>query len=217
MIDLSNLKVIHADARVLTKVGMKSILSKIGIKEVVAVGSEVALYKEIKEKGADLLIIDYNQKDFFSIENIFSIQNNYPNIKILVVSSDLEQIRILKVLESGVNSFLTKECSEEEIIDAVVSLTKGGKFFCNKVMDFLLQKDDASGVQGCTAITLTEREIEVTKMIAEGMTSKAIANSLFVSYHTIHTHRRNIMKKLGLKTATELTLYAVNSGLVELS
>lgn len=214
---MSNLKILHAEAQTLSRAGLKSILLRGGgVSEIQEIESNELLYEQIEEQKPDLLIIDYNQEGFFSTENIFHIKKHYPKVKILVISSDKNNDRILKVLESGVNSYITRECDEGEIINAVFAISRGDKFFCNKIIDILLQKKFTPEEQDCEPTSLTEREIEITKLIAEGLTAKEIANKLFISYHTVHTHRKNIMKKLNAKSSNELTLYAINIGLVKL-
>ena len=120
---------------------------------------------------------------------------------------------MLKLLESGINGCVTRSCSEDEIINAIFSIAKGEKFFCNKVVDVILNKHLYQKEEDCAATVLSGREAEVTGLIASGLTNKEIATELFLSSHTIHTHRKNIMRKLKLKSVSELTIYAINTGL----
>ncbi len=211
----SKLKVLLADSQTLTRLGMKSLL--LDDYEIATVESDKFLFESIEKNEPDLLIIDYDQEGFFSDQIIFHTRKHCPKLKMLVISNDRNKVRILKVLESGVNGFLTRECDEEEILNGISSVVNNEKFFCNKIVDVILQKNLALDEGNCIPINLTEREIEITKLVADGNTSKKIAEVLFLSFHTVHTHRKNIMKKLGVKTVSELTLYAINVGLVNLS
>jgi DNA-binding NarL/FixJ family response regulator len=115
----------------------------------------------------------------------------------------------------GVTSFLTKTCDETEIFSAVRAAAKREKFFCSKVLDVLLEKH-FPGTDNCAATELSVRETEIVRLVAEGYSSKDIAKMLFLSPHTVHTHRKNILRKLGIGSTSELVLYAVNTGLVKL-
>ena len=214
---MSGIKLLHADTETLCRRGLKVLLEESGkFSDIRGVEDSEELFSELVKLVPDVLVIDYNQKDYFSVDDIVKVQSDYPLIKILVTSSDRIEKSILNVLETGVQSFLTRECSEDEILNSIFAIIKGEKFYCNRIVDVILQKSLHPEVQDCDYTSLTEREIEITKLVAEGMTSKAIASKLFISYHTVHTHRKNILKKLELKTTNDLTLYAINTGLVTL-
>lgn len=106
------------------------------------------------------------------------------------------------------------------MINAVFAITKGEKFFCNKIIDAILQKhlyqNGEPLEEDCAPTSLSPREIEITCLIAEkGFTNKEIAKQLFLSIHTVHTHRKNIMKKLGIRSASELVRYAISTGIIK--
>jgi DNA-binding NarL/FixJ family response regulator len=139
----------------------------------------------------------------------------YPNINILIISGDEDKKAIYDVLESGVNSFLTKTCDEHEIKDAIAATAKGDKFYCTRIIDYLLEKSFAKDeVEDCSPTPLSPREVEIVRLIAQGLIAKEIADELSLSTHTIYTHRKNIMKKLNMNSSSELILYALNNGLV---
>jgi len=133
----------------------------------------------------------------------------------LVVSADNEKASIYSVLEAGVTSFLTKSCDKKEILDGIQAAAKAQRYFCKKVMDYVFERSFSNTAEDCAPTPLTEREIEVVKLAAKGLIAKEIASELGLSTHTVYTHRKNIMRKLKINTATELVLYAVNNGLVD--
>ncbi|MEM6965044.1 MAG: response regulator transcription factor [Bacteroidota bacterium] len=110
---------------------------------------------------------------------------------------------------------MTKGCDEEEIINAIKATAKQERFFCNKILNFILEKSFAKSDDGTTT-PLTTREIEIVRLVVEGKIAKEIADELNLSTHTIYTHRKNIMNKLELKSTSELVLYAVEKGFVKL-
>ncbi|HUP11014.1 MAG TPA: response regulator transcription factor, partial [Niastella sp.] len=91
---------------------------------------------------------------------------------------------------------------------------KREKFFCGKVIDAILEKHFPKK-QDCNAPNLSQREIEIVELVAQGMTNNSIAKKLFLSIHTVSTHRKNILRKLQVKSASELVIYAIKTGLVE--
>lgn len=134
---------------------------------------------------------------------------------ILLIADTTQSSNVLKAVDLGVQGFLTKECGSDEIIHSIHSLIKGERFFCNNVLNILLDKSSIEEEEDCSPTTLSEREVEITKQIADGLTSKKIADKLFISPHTVQTHRKNIMRKLKVNSVSELVVYAMKTGLVE--
>ncbi len=169
----------------------------------------------LKTKRPDIIIIDYNQPDSFGVETILKINKLSPKTKILIISSDNNKNNIYKVLELGVNSFLTKQCDQQEILNAIRATSKGEKFFCNNVLNYILEKSFSPEDNGdCSPTPLTLREMQIVRLVAAGKIAKEIAHTLNLSTHTVYTHRKNIMKKLGLGSTSELVIYALNHGII---
>lgn len=212
------LKILLADAQPLTRAGLKYLLES---RKDITIAGEVSerstLLKQIKSARPDLLIIDYKFLNNFGVEDIFRIKEISPATEVLAISSDSDKTSILKVLESGIKGFLTKECSTEEIINAVYAAAKGEKFFCNKVFDVLMEKHLSKEEQDCAPTNLTIRETQVLKLIAEGNSTLQIAKELHLSPHTINTHRKNMIRKLGIKSPTEFVMYAIDMGIIRTS
>lgn len=210
------ISIILADSQFLIRLGLKHLLSgQENFNIVGEVTKESQLIKKLEEEKASVVILDYNQPNNFDHKTIHKIKDASPATNILIISADDEKESIYQVLESGVNSYLTKSCDDKEIIDAVLATAKGEKFFCTRVLDYLLEKSFAKPNDNCIPTPLTPREIEIVRLIAQGLIAKEIADVLSLSTHTVYTHRKNIMKKLKLNTSSELVLYAINSGIVE--
>ena len=114
------------------------------------------------------------------------------------------------------NSFLTKQCDEEEILDAIKATAKGDKFYCHKILDLIIERSFPSKSENCNATPLSPREKEILTLVAKGKIAKEIAAELHISPHTIYTHRKNILKKLKLTSPTEMIVYALEHGLIDL-
>jgi DNA-binding NarL/FixJ family response regulator len=121
---------------------------------------------------------------------------------------------VQQVVESGITGFLTKTCDKNEIIEAVQAVAAGKKMFCHKVLDIILE-NPVPNSQNCEPAILSVREIEIIRLIANGYTTRQIATTLYRSFHTISTHRKNIMKKLGINSTSDLLMYAMNTGLIQ--
>ncbi len=206
--------VIIADAHYLTRVGLRQILAEIPNCEVVGeASSEAQLLGKLTTTKPEIVVLDYNQPGRFSTETVEKIRQSSPQSNILIISGDEDKRTIYQVLESGVNSFLSKHCGEKEIVDAVEATANNEKFYCTNVLNHLLEKSFPKEAD-CSPTPLSAREIEVVRLVASGLIAKEIGGKLHLSTHTVYTHRKNIMKKLKLGTTSELVLFAVNEGLV---
>lgn len=209
--------IVIADAQYLVRTGLRCILGQFPDLEVVAEASnQEEMLCALDSFRPDVLIVDYDAPGFFSKESIAQAWSKYPDVKLLVISNDADKSSIYQVLENGVQSFLTKTCDAQEIGDAVRATAKGDKFFCTRVLDFLLEKSFGKNVT-CAPTPLSPREIEIVQLVAKGLIAKEIARQLHLSTHTVYTHRKNIMKKLQLQTPSELMLYALNNGILEIN
>lgn len=210
------LKIIHANANILMANGLKALIQKGGgVDQLCVCKNESELFEELGKEDFDLVVIDPLANGYFSAKTAMKVKQLHPKQKVLIIS-DIEHPReVLSILEKGVQGYLTRQCDEDEIIHAIFAIAKGEKFYCNKVLDIILNKQFETDDENCEPTALTERESEITALIASGMTNKDIADRLHLSPHTVHTHRKNIIKKLGVKSVSELTVYAMNVGLIE--
>lgn len=172
--------------------------------------------KEVVGLQPDVLLIDYTS-NAFKLSKIAGVIAQLPNTKLLGISATNIKYIISQALEAGVYSHILNECDEQEIIDAVTATAKNEKFFCGKIIDVVFN-GEASNVNNstsnlCDPVKISERELEIVKLIAEGFTNKEIAEKLFLSAHTITTHRKNIMSKLGVKNTAGIVMYAIKENL----
>ncbi len=204
-----------ADGQPLTRAGLKHLLDSRNNMSVVAeFDSAEALYASNEHLGADVLIVDHSSLDMVLPDGLKLLASRFIRTAVLIVSGDKEKENVIKVMSTGVQGYLTKSCSEAEILNAVNATAKGDKFFCNKVLDILMDSHLTKEVD-CEPTNLTSRETEVLQHIARGLSSRQIADTLSLSLHTVNTHRKNILKKLRLKSPVELVRYALETGLVQ--
>jgi len=161
----------------------------------------------------DIIILDYEeQKEDLNdlLEEI--ILNEFP--KVLVVTNRDNKKHIRKLLDLGIKGIVTKGCSKMEIINAIQSIAVGNRFFCNRILDQVMTNPQTEEVT-CDPADLSPREFEVLLLITKGQRTVDIADKLNVSVHTINSHRKNILKKLNLKSPAELIVYAMESGMTK--
>jgi DNA-binding NarL/FixJ family response regulator len=211
--------VILADSNELVRVGMRTILStQTAFKIVGEARNKEELIQIVKNFGAAVILIDYTSPGF-DIDVIPKILAFQPAAKFLAITPDQSAQTLVNALRSGVKSYVKKDCELSEIISAVEETGKGNKFFCGQILETIQRASiDVNDIDfesfSCEAVIVSERENEIIVLIAEGMTNAQIAEYLFLSNHTINTHRKNIMAKLGVKNTAGIVMYAVKTNLV---
>lgn len=211
------IQVVVADAQVLCRVGLCQVLKDHPDVEVIGQADDSSkLLELVDEKSVDVVIVDYNQPQYFDPSIVGRIKAISPKTRLLVISSDDRKERIYQVLEDGVNNFVTKQCDESEILDAIGATAKGEKFYCHKILDLIIERSFPSKTADSSPTPLTPREKEILTLVAKGKVAKEIAADLHISPHTIYTHRKNILRKLELTSPTEMVVYALEHGLIEL-
>ena len=206
------IKTLIADRDFLIKRGLKCLLKDYADIELTAIANNIdELLIALRHDQPEVLIMDFNQEDAFCMDDLANIKRKYPDTKILIISENRQKHDILTAMQVGISSYLLKECGEGEIIDAIRATSKGEQFFCAQVLENILGRKSA---KDCEGLFLTTRELEIVKLVAQGYTTAEIAEMLYRSVHTINTHRKNILNKLGLSSPSELVLYAVKNGLV---
>lgn len=212
-------KVIIADSNELIRIGLKTALSSVkSISEINEAFSGKDLEKKIKTLKPDVVVVDYTSPEF-SIDTIPACLSTAPNTRFVAITYDQSSLTIINAIKSGVISHIKKDCDLQEIRDAVVETANGGKFFCGKILETIEQEsinvnDIEVMPRNCAPVSLSSRELEIIQLIAEGYTNPQIAEKLVLSGHTITTHRKNIMNKLGVNNTAAIVMYAVKSRLV---
>ena len=188
--------------------GMRSLLSNldfVGIAGTAANAFEaVAL---LKTRPVDVAIVDINLPDVNGIELTAKIVKEFPNVKVLAMSTFKERSYISRMIQSGASGYLIKSASADEIAEAVLTAYEGKLY---------LSLDVNAIDRSVTAEPpiLSRREKEVLEHIAEGLTSPQIAEKLFISLHTVDTHRKNILTKFNVNNTAALIKLAVRLNLV---
>lgn len=212
---MATINIIIADSNFLSRKGLAGILA--GNPDF-KLNAEALSTAELIEKSyafqPDLIIMDYTSGNF-SLDAIATIKKNFPSSFFLAITENQRNGNIAKALDQGINSHLLKDCEEEEIVEAIYQTAAGKRFLCGKIAGPIAdEKERANSEYSCVGLNISDREMEIIKLIAEGLSNKEVADKLFLSAHTVTTHRKNIMSKLGVNNTAGLVLFAVRENLI---
>jgi DNA-binding NarL/FixJ family response regulator len=168
-----------------------------------------------QKAGAHLVVMDVGMPDLNGIEATRQLMQAQPNVKVVALSGHANKQFVREMLQAGAFGYVLKQRAPEELLHAISEVMAGNKYLSPDVARGVV--DDyielSSSISDNPAfIVLTDREREVLQQIAEGVSTKEIADVLGVSVKTVETHRRNIMEKLDLHSIAELTKYAIREG-----
>jgi DNA-binding NarL/FixJ family response regulator len=198
------------DPQLLSSEGIKTILEQNKeINNVEILDTTKTLSSQLASSSPDLIVLDYSSFKGHLAAEIEETIKSFPLVNFLVITDNQDPIMVRKFISMGVKGFLTKQCSVEEIQTALKLIQDGGKFYCQSVIEIITDENNQADLD------LSDREMEIINHVTKGESSTEIANNLNVSIHTVNSHRKNILKKLGLKSPTELIIYAIKQGWVK--
>lgn len=201
--------IVLADDHALFRQGVKKIIEDVDDLQVVGEASDgLELLEFLKKTNPNLIILDIAMPNLRGLEAAREIKGLYPQIKVLLLTMHKKIDFLQQGLEAGVDGFLVKEDADTALLQAVKAIKRGEKYYSPLISDKLA---DLAYQKGKTD-PLTKREKEVAKLLAEGKSSKEIAELLYISIYTVRRHRDNIMKKLDLKGLADLVRYAMDQG-----
>jgi DNA-binding NarL/FixJ family response regulator len=211
-------RVVIAEDHMVLRQGLQALLNSSDDLDVVGeAGDGMAAIRCIREQNPDLVLLDLNMPKMDGISVIKEIKKIFPETKILALTMFKNEEYILEAFNSGADGYCVKSSSYEELLMAIRAVLSGKNYVSSEVSDKVLEgylesrkkiKKESSWEK------ITSREREVLKMVGEGYQNKKIADYLCISPKTVEKHRANIMQKLDLHTASALTSYAIEKGLV---
>ncbi|NEW82672.1 MAG: response regulator transcription factor [Mariniphaga sp.] len=172
------------------------------------------LYKLLDNTKNGLLITDFSNIDYDGLDGLKNIREKYPQISILILTNTITKTEFAGLTKVGIKNIIYKTADKEEIFNAFESTLKGKKYYSDEILDLFLDLSENKYTMEDPK-HLTSSEIEIVKLIADGLTTKEIAARRNISYHTVNTHRKNIFKKVEVSNASELTMHAIKSGWIE--
>jgi DNA-binding NarL/FixJ family response regulator len=215
-----SLRILVADDHDVMRLGIRALLT---VRDGWEVCGEARNGREAVSKSEelkpDIVILDVNMPELSGIEAAKRIRKALANAEVLIISFDYSDQLIREIVAAGARGFVVKADSERDLITAVEALSNHRSFFTPRATDVILGRVRAGNfqgdIQGLGRNRLTPREREIVELLAEGKSSKEVAEFLTISVKTADTHRANIMRKLDLHSVTELVRYAVRNQIVK--
>lgn len=197
------IKIAIADDHRLFREGISLLLSNNSNFEVIASLSNGKELIHFLEKGhlPNIILLDLSMPELDGFEVLEIVQDKYANIKCIALSMHDDGNYIVKCVKGGAYSYLLKNTDEEELILAIKTVMSGKKYFSQEISEKMINNMSLEGTQ---AKKLSAKENEILQLIADGLTTKEIAEKFFVSTRTVETHRANMMKKMHVKNSAEL-------------
>ncbi len=208
-------RILLADDHDIVIDGYTSILSAVeGIEIVGKASNGIEVLEQLANTTVDLVILDLNMPKLDGAATARKIIELYPKVKILILTMFSDAVRIKELIEIGVNGYILKNSDKETLLVAINQIINGQVYYDAEVSKTILNKFKSSIEIEQDKVVLSERELEIIALIAKGNSTNEIAEKLFISPHTVKTHRKNINFKLGIHSPTELLHFAQKHHLI---
>lgn len=208
------IRIVIADDHEIVRAGLKQIISDDD--DMVVLGESnngENLIELVKKNDYDIVLLDLKMSGISGIDVIKHLKVIKPDLPIIVLSMHAEDQYAVRTIKAGASGYLTKETAAENLIIAIRKVVSGGKYISPTLAETLA--DSIAGGSELPHEKLTDREFQVTCMIASGKTVSEIASELFLSVKTISTYRQRILEKMNMKNNSELTHYAIKNNLLD--
>lgn len=170
----------------------------------------------IESNPPEVLITDLSMPGMDGIELIRIVKERFPDVKILVLSMHDDRETISSIIMVEAEGYLLKNTSKKELLKAIQRVHEGSTYYSNRVMEIILEKFQNKQKQLEAQSLLTERELEILTLLAEEKSSREIGDELNISFRTVDTHRKNLLKKTNTSTVIGLLKYGVHHSLISI-
>lgn len=205
---MRNIRILIADDHAIVMEGLKAVLS--ADEELQVVGSvfngEEAL-RFVRQNEVDVVVLDINMPVMDGITCARLLKKDHPDIKIIILTMYAQKSFVEEIIKTGIDGCLLKNNTGNELITAILRVMSGKQYY-DRIQTFKSENEEV------TQYKLSEREIEVIRLMSDGLTSMDIAEKLYLSEHTVKTHRKNILRKLGLNNSSQVVQFALNNQLI---
>ena len=212
------IKILIVEDNQLFREGLKSLLASNTDYELIAEANDgLEALRQVRKKQPDFILLDLSMPRLSGISVIKEIKSIYPDIKILALTIHESDEFVLQSFDAGANGYCVKDSSRHELQTAIRTVLEGKTYISPQVTDQVMEgylESSRKLKKKTDWDTITRREREILKLVAEGYKNRQIAELLHISLKTVEKHRANIMKKLDLHSASELTAYAIEKNLV---
>jgi DNA-binding NarL/FixJ family response regulator len=218
---MTSLKVLLVDDHRLIRKAISALLSNEDeIHTVWEASNSTECFQLMEMAKPDIVLMDISLDDVDGISITRELIQKQPDLKVIILSMHLEENYIKQSVKAGAKGYILKNSPHEDLIKAVFEVANGGQYFAQEVskimaQNYLMSEKNTDSRYHKDEI-LTKRELEIVKLVAEGLNNQKIADLLCISHRTVDTHRTNIMQKVKVKNVAELVRYAIKNRLVEI-
>lgn len=214
------IKIMLVDDHQIVIDGLKSLLTEIKNIVIVAEANNGKDAIDVLNKTpVDVVLMDIEMPVMNGLDSTKIITSRYPPTKVIALTTFSENAIVKKMLNAGASGYILKNIKTETLLEAIITVHRGEKYFSSEISLVLLKPSTEEIIlpkkQNSSVNLLSSREIEILKLIAEGLSNSETAEKLFISPKTVKAHRENIMKKLDLHNVVELVRCAIDNGLIE--
>jgi DNA-binding NarL/FixJ family response regulator len=185
-------------------------------KVIIQAGSGLDLLAHLKKQVPDVILLDINMPEMDGIDTLVHLKKSYPTIKIIILTMHDEEELIFDLIKKGANGFLPKDKSVESVVDAIFAVLEKEYYYNDYMSKAMINglKTDANKNQVFSKTPLSERELEIIKLMCKEYSTKQIADKVHLSSRTVQKHKENIFIKTNSKTASGVIMYAVKNKLI---
>lgn len=218
----AKIKIVLVDDHQIVRDGIKALLSDCNKIEIIGeLQNAYELFKLLKTKTPDIILLDISLPKMSGIEISKILSSDFSSIKKIILSMYTSEDFIFNALKTGINGYLPKNTTREELLFAIDEVYNGNEYFSKSISDTILKSYVKSAKYGNKVSddklsNLTKREQEILLLIVEGISNPAIAEKLSISTRTVETHKTSIMKKLNLSSVVDLVKFAIKNGIIEI-
>jgi DNA-binding NarL/FixJ family response regulator len=175
---------------------------------------EQSLLDELKRQQADIVFLGIQTPFTESVSTLKKIKNKCPNTKVIILSPPFNNNNITDFLSEGISGLLLNTCDTRTLVEAVYKVNKKEKYYDPSITEFLLSKMDSNETIDSLSKKISDRQVEIIKLLYEEKSSDEIADILFLSRRTIEWHKNKIFEKVGCKSAVGAIKFAINNGII---
>ena len=220
MVKTEKPKIIIVDDHVMFRDGLKSLIEQQNIGDVIAEAENGKKFLEIIEKQKpDLVLMDIEMPEMNGLEATECVLQKYPDLRVLVLSMFGDEDYYIRLINAGAKGFILKTSGKRELENGIREVAAGESHFSNELLRriiFNVGKNKTAKNQTGSDLEFTERELEVLKLLCNGLSNAEIAEQLNLSIKTIETHRSKLLLKTGIKNSISLVLFALKNKIIEI-
>ncbi|MFY0626568.1 MAG: response regulator transcription factor [Reichenbachiella sp.] len=208
---MKKINIVVVDDHEMFRSGMESILQKnIDFEVYQGAGSGIELKELLNKESIDVVLLDISLVEESGLDLLEDMKLKHPEVNFIMLTMHEEIQYVKESLRKGAMGYLLKESGEKELFEAIYDVSQGKKYFKNKISDLLIMDMSTPSEKKI----LTDRELTIVRMVANGRITKDIADELCISIRTVETHRSKIMKKLNVSNASEMIRLALDKKLI---